>query len=242
MTRVVVSEPKLDGVFVAGTDTGVGKTLIACALVHLMRRQGWRPVPMKPVASGCVPGPEGLVNEDVEALLAASACGLTADDIAPYRFEPAIAPHIAAAEAGVLVDHAILCERAERLAQHGPLVVEGAGGWLVPTGADATLADLAAALGLPVVLVVGLRLGCLNHALLSAASIAAHGLTLAGWVANNIDPAFERAEANLDSLRARLPAPCLGVVPYQPGPDAAAIQLQLPVGLQRLTSASGREV
>jgi dethiobiotin synthetase len=216
------------GCFVVGTDTGVGKTLVACALIHAMRRAGLSPVPFKPVASGCEESPDGLINDDTRRLIAASGRMLSQDEVSPYRYLPAIAPHVAAAEAGRPIQMDSLISHAAALAQQGPLVVEGAGGLLVPLDGRYTLADLAVALGLPMVLVVGMRLGCLNHALLTAEAITSRGLVLAGWVANRIDPDFERAAANIDTLLARLPAPLLGTVPWGPSPDPAAIRLSLP--------------
>ncbi|MBU3693411.1 MAG: dethiobiotin synthase [Rhodocyclaceae bacterium] len=215
------------GCFVVGTDTGVGKTLVACALLHALRAAGLAPLPMKPVASGSEPSPEGPRNDDVTQLIAASGRDLTQDEVAPFRYLPPIAPHIAAAEAGQPIDLEHLVALAAQLAQRGPLVVEGAGGFLVPIDAQRTLADLAAALGLPMVLVVGMRLGCLNHALLTAEALAARGLRLAGWVANGIDPQFERAEANLATLAARLPAPLLAAAPWSASPDPAALAATL---------------
>lgn len=216
------------GCFVVGTDTGVGKTLVACALLHALRRAGLAPLPMKPVASGCEDAPAGLVNDDVSQLIVASGRALTQDQVSPFRYRPAIAPHIAAAEAGQPIDLDHLRLHAASLAAAGPLVVESAGGFLVPVDAQRTLADLAVALGLPLVLVVGLRLGCLNHALLTAEAIAARGLRLAAWVGNGIDPAFERRAENLDSLTRCLPAPLLGVIPWSLTPDPASVTLELP--------------
>jgi len=213
-----------NGFFVTGTDTGVGKTVVSCALLHLLRARGQRAVGMKPVASGCTRTPRGLVNEDVEALLQAGEPGLRAEDINVYRFEAPVAPHIAAARAGARIDlQAIVARQRHLAARHDAVVVEGAGGWLVPLGDCATFADLALALGLPVVLVVGLRLGCINHALLSAESIGRHGLPLVGWVANSIDPQMACAQENLDTLRARLAAPLLGVIAHQVPPDPSHI-------------------
>lgn len=217
------------GCFVIGTDTGVGKTFVACALLHAMRRAGLAPVPMKPVASGCDVGPDGgLISDDVTQLIAASGRTLTQDEVSPYRYLPAIAPHIAAAEARQAVDLDRLVGHAQGLAEAGPLVVEGAGGFLVPVDERYSLADLAVALQLPVVLVVGMRLGCLNHALLTAEAVAARGLTLAGWVANGIAPDFERPEANLATLAERLPAPLLGAPSWAADPDPATAQISLP--------------
>jgi dethiobiotin synthetase len=209
------------GIFVTGTDTGVGKTLVSCALLRAFAGRGLRAVGMKPVAAGCQLRDGRWENEDVDALLAASSVAATADDINPYRFEPAIAPHIAAARAGVPISldriHAsyrALLGRADRV------VVEGAGGLLVPLGDGKDFTHLARLLDLPAVLVVGMRLGCLNHALLTAQCLRGHGLALAGWVANTLDPAMPEFAANLRTLEAVLEAPLLGVVPHGP-PDAA---------------------
>ena len=217
------------GYFVTGTDTGVGKTRIAVALVRALVAEGLRVAVMKPVAAGRAPGE---VHEDVAALVAAS--NVTADpaDVNPYVFDPPIAPHIAAERCGVRIDLDIIAAAFARLAaQADVVVVEGAGGWRVPLNADEDMADLAARLGLPVVLVVGLRLGCLSHAQLTAESIAARGLPWAGWVGNRIDPTMAEPAANLDALVARLPTPCLGVHPYAPASEDAAVPqwLHLPV-------------
>jgi len=209
---------------VTGTDTGVGKTVVSCALLHALRARGMRSVGMKPVASGCVSGPQGLLNEDVEALLQAGDPAATREEINLYRFGPAIAPHIAAAHAGVEIELDAIAARHRQLAvRYDAVVVEGAGGWLVPLGRSTTFADLAQALALPVVLVVGMRLGCINHALLSAESIAARGLRLDGWVANRIDPDMACFEENLESLRERVDAPLMGVVGHRTPPDPARI-------------------
>lgn len=203
------------GYFVTGTDTGVGKTRVAVALVHALRAQGLRVAVMKPVAAGCAPG---LPNEDVSALIGAANVAADIDDVNPYRFAAAIAPHIAAAQAGVRIDLDRVARAYARLAARADaVVVEGAGGWRVPLGEDADMADLAAHLGLPVLLVVGLRLGCLNHALLTADAIVRRGLPWAGWVGNVIDPAMACLEDNLATLQQRLPGPCLGVAPWEPG-------------------------
>ena len=208
------------GYFVTGTDTGVGKTRVAVALVHALRAQGLRVAPMKPVAAGCVAG--GL-NDDVVALVAAANVSADLADVNPYSFTPAIAPHIAAAQAGVHIDPDAIAAAYGRLAaQADAVVVEGAGGWRVPLNDSEDMADLAQRLALPVVLVVGLRLGCLNHALLTAESIAARGLPWVGWIGNHIDPDMACQAENLDALRARLPGPCLGVQPFVADPARAA--------------------
>lgn len=201
--------------FVTGTDTEVGKTLCTAALLRVARLQGLCTVGMKPIASGCEATPEGLRNEDALAHLAETSAPLPDYAIVnPYAFAPAIAPHIAAAEAGVQVDFELIARRwAALTANRDFALLEGAGGWQVPVDATRFFPDLAAHLQLPVVLVVGLRLGCINHALLTAEAIAARGLRLVGWVGNRIDPAFSRLDDNLTTLHRHLPAPCLGVVP-----------------------------
>ncbi len=212
--------------FVAGTDTEIGKTFVACALLHALRNQGLSAIGMKPVAAGT---DEHGRNDDVEALIAASGVEAPRELVNPYLFAPAIAPHIAALEENRPID-------IERIAQSfaalrplaDAIVVEGVGGFCVPLGPRSDAADLAQRLALPVILVVGMRLGCISHALLSAQAIAARGLQLAGWVANRIDPAMARFDENLASLEERLAAPLLGVVPANSTPQAAAACLRLP--------------
>ncbi|MFM7066178.1 MAG: dethiobiotin synthase [Gammaproteobacteria bacterium] len=224
--------------FVTGTDTEVGKTLCTAAWLRVARLQGLRTVGMKPIASGCVATPAGLRNEDALAHLGeSSAPQPDYAAINPHAFAPAIAPHIAAAEAGVRIDPERLCRQWQALtADRDFALMEGAGGWLVPLDEAHFFPVLATRLQLPVLLVVGLRLGCINHALLTAEAIAARGLRLAGWVGNRIDPGFSRLEDNLAALHRHLPAPCLGVVPPLPQPvladrvAAAASCLRLPEG------------
>ncbi len=219
------------GLFVTGTDTEIGKTLAAGALLHAYRRLGLRAAGMKPVAAGCEETPAGWRNDDVEALRAASNVAAPLDEVNPYRFLPPIAPHVAAARAGVVIDLDLIRARCESLARRADaVVVEGAGGFLVPLGDDATFADLAVRLALPVVLTVGMRLGCINHALLTQEAIRGHGLVLAGWIANRIDPGMSAYEENLATLRARLAAPLLGVMPWMTPPDPSATAITLPPG------------
>jgi len=208
------------GFFVTGTDTGVGKTVIASALLRALGRDGTPVVGMKPVAAGrqsdCWP--------DVDALKSASTVRAPARLVNPYAFDPAIAPHIAAELAGVSIDIELIARALEELARCADVVVvEGIGGFLVPLNERQTGADLATRLGLPVLLVVGMRLGCLNHALLTRREIAACGLRCAGWVANCIVPGMPELDANLGALRARLACPLLGVVPFQGDPDPEAV-------------------
>ncbi|HLO61858.1 MAG TPA: dethiobiotin synthase [Azonexus sp.] len=215
--------------FLTGTDTEIGKTFVTCALLHRARRDGLRAAGLKPIAAGT--DAAGL-NEDVENIRAASSVALPRALINPYCFAPPVAPHIAAAEAGISIDFATIktaCTAARQQADW--VVVEGVGGFCVPLGAQQGSDDLAVELDLPVIMVVGMRLGCISHALLTAEAIAERGLHLAGWVANRIDPAMARFDENLATLQARLPAPLLGVVPHAPagGVAGAADHLRLPV-------------
>jgi dethiobiotin synthetase len=215
------------GVFVTGTDTGVGKTVIACALVRALREQGARVAVMKPVASGAFRTPEGLRNTDALALIEAAGPERPEpySTVNPYCFEPAISPHIAAKEAGIDVDTSMIRQQYDRLAAGVDwVVVEGAGGWFAPINEHQTMADLAWALSVPALLVVGVKLGCLNHAQLTRLGVEAHGVPLAGWVASGIDRHMTRVEANLQSLERLLGEPPLAVVPHLPaGTDAIAL-------------------
>jgi dethiobiotin synthetase len=220
-----------EGYFVIGTDTGVGKTLVASALLHAFAGQGLRTVGMKPVAAGCVVTPDGLRCEDVDALRTASNVDVPLNLSNPYALAASIAPHIAAAQAGVTIELDVIQRAYATLAETADVViVEGVGGFRVPLNAVQDTADLAVLLGLPVILVVGMRLGCLNHALLSTEAVQARGLRLAGWVANQIDPQMEMFEENLAALRERLDAPLLGVVPWQPVPQSSAVAARLELG------------
>lgn len=202
------------GFFVTGTDTGVGKTLVSAVLVREFVTHGYRALGMKPIATGCESRADGWYCEDSAHLIAAANVSAPFEEVTPYAFEPPIAPHLAAAAASAIIDIARVREAFERLSARADyVVVEGVGGFLVPLGRTATLAELAVALGLPVILVVGMRLGCLNHALLTAEAVATRGLPLAGWVANRIDASMEAFTANITSLEQRLEAPLLGVLP-----------------------------
>ncbi|MBA4060996.1 MAG: dethiobiotin synthase [Verminephrobacter sp.] len=221
--------------FVVGTDTGVGKTHVACALLQALALHHPRVVGMKPVAAGVVPWGEGWASEDSIALRTASTVAVPSALDNPVLLPDPLSPHIAAARAGVQIDiHTIVQAYAALSAQADAVVVEGAGGFHVPLSDTSTGADLAVALGLPVVLVVGLRLGCLNHALLTAEAIAARGLTLAGWVANRVDPDMLAPDDNIAWLRQRLGAPLLADIPW--GDHAAhslAAHFQLPADWTR---------
>jgi dethiobiotin synthetase len=206
--------------FVTGTDTEVGKTFATCALLLSLRRQGYRAVGMKPVAAGT--DADGR-NEDVERLIAASGLAAPRELINPYLFQPPIAPHIAADEAGVTIDIGRIADAFDRLrGMADAVLVEGVGGFRVPLDRRGDVADLAQRLALPVILVVGMRLGCISHALLTVDAVAARGLTLAGWIANRIDPSMPRFEENLSALRERIDVPLFGVIPPASTPERAA--------------------
>ncbi len=213
------------GIFITGTDTGVGKTVVAAALVRGLVTRGLRVAVMKPVASGSERTPAGLRNEDALTLMAASNVAAPYERINPYCFEPAISPHIAAKEAAITVDLARIQHNFDLLARASDLtVVEGAGGWLAPIGPCMSIRDLALALRLPVMMVVGLRLGCINHALLTKLAIEAHGAPFAGWIANAIDPSLERPAENLETLAGLLGTPPLAAIPaLQPGSPPLAL-------------------
>ncbi|MDP2239030.1 MAG: dethiobiotin synthase [Burkholderiales bacterium] len=220
----------LHGLFVTGTDTAVGKTLMTCALLHAYAARGLHVVGMKPVAAGAQWHADGLRNDDVEQILEAGNVAAPRELVNPYCFEPAIAPHIAARIAGTEIDLLHL-ERAYAAlgAMADMVVVEGAGGFCVPLNAREDTADLAQRLRLPVLLVVGMRLGCLNHALLTAQAIHARGLKLAGWVANHIDPQMMQAEDNVAALSERLGAPPVARIAFSPCPDPRAIATSLDI-------------
>ena len=217
--------------FVTGTDTEVGKTFIAASLLNIARQRGLRCAGIKPIAAGCKRQDGALVNDDALALMAASGAGLDYRTVNPVALEPAIAPHIAAAQAGVKLSAGALAEscRPVLAADYDFVVIEGAGGWFVPLNDRETLADLCIDLNLPVILVVGMKLGCLNHALLTVASVTDAGLKIAGWVANSVAEEMPFLEENVRTLRSRLAAPCLGVVPPLGAvePQAAAQYLDI---------------
>lgn len=212
--------------FVTGTDTGVGKTFATCALLHAFRRRGLTAVGMKPIAAGT--SADGQ-NDDVRCLAAASSLAAPAALVNPYLFAPPVAPHVAAAEAGVRIDIARIGKAFSELRELAEIVlVEGVGGFRVPLDDAVDTADLAVALDVPIILVVGLRLGCLNHALLTVEAIAARGLRLGGWIANRIDPDMARPLANIEALRMRIAAPLLGTLPNTADAASVATQLVLP--------------
>jgi dethiobiotin synthetase len=204
------------GYFITGTDTGVGKTLIASALIYKFAQSGLKSVGMKPVAAGCVLVSGQLISEDVTKLIAASNVTAPLEQINPYAFAGAYAPHIGAKEANIEIKQAVIQSAFEALGKQADvIVVEGVGGFCVPLGDNLNAADLVALLNIPIILVVGMRLGCLSHALLTVEAIEVRGLKLAGWVANAIDPTMVMFDENLLSLKEQIKAPCLGVVPWQ---------------------------
>ncbi|MBS0354382.1 MAG: dethiobiotin synthase [Proteobacteria bacterium] len=209
--------------FIAGTDTEIGKTFATCALLHAARALGLRAVGMKPIAAGAEMVDGEFLNEDAARLRAAGSFDPGLALLNPYSLASPIAPHIAAAEEGVTIDPARIDTAFQALRTQAELVlVEGVGGFRVPLGDDFDTADWAQHLGLPVILVVGMKLGCISHALLTAEAIQARGLRLAGWIANQVDPAMLRFEQNLEALTRRLPIPLLGVLPFRADHDAAA--------------------
>lgn len=214
------------GLFVTGTDTGVGKTLIACALVRALTAAGLRVAVMKPVASGAERTPQGLRNADALALAACANVPLHYEEVNPFCYEPAISPHIAAEEAGIPIDIGKILHVYRAIATRADwVVVEGAGGWLAPLSTRESMADLARVLALPVLLVVGLRLGCLNQAQLTHRAILADGVAFAGWVASALDATLERSAENLATLEQRLGEAALAVVPHR-APASAPVSLE----------------
>lgn len=237
----------MTGCFVTGTDTEVGKTRISAALLHWCAQQGWRSAGFKPVAAGteCMDGT--WVNTDVRALRDASSVALSDAEVGPFQFEAACAPHIAAALQGRSIERGAILRAAQALAARTDvLVVEGVGGFCVPLGSDWDSADLAVDLQFPVVLVVGLRLGCINHALLTAQAVRARGLRLAGWVGNAMAPDMPWRDENIATLNQHLlayGAPCLGLVPYLDKPTPAAVAACLnAVALQKILTDTGAPI
>ena len=221
----------MHGYFITGTDTDVGKTWISLGLVKALQNQGQKVAVMKPIAAGCNHTPDGLRNDDALQLQQQANIKSDYKDINPYAFEAAIAPHIAAQETGVQIDINTIKQHYDTIAaQADSIIVEGAGGWLVPINESQTMADIAIALQLPVILVVGLRLGCINHSLLSVEAIKDSGLPFAGWIANQVTPEMDRMKENIQSLAERIDAPLLGHVPYMShvSVDVIASKINLP--------------
>lgn len=219
--------------FIAGTDTEIGKTTIACGLLEAGNQRGWCTLALKPVAAGAEPSEDGPRNDDALALMQSASVKLSYEQVNPVLFEPPIAPHIAAQQVGKRLTVSQLAGycRGSLMTPNDLALVEGAGGWRVPLSGRETLAGLAVELQLPVILVIGMKLGCLNHALLTAEAIRRDGLPLAGWVANTVDSNMSCFDENVETLRQLLPAPCLGVVPSlsdcSPGKVAAHLQIAL---------------
>ena len=225
-------ERAVDRLFVTGTDTGVGKTVVSAALLHAFRAHGRRAVGMKPVASGCERAPEGWRNEDALALQAASDPWPPYDDVNPYALPAPLAPEIAARDAGVDVQLGVLVSAFERLHPLADMVlVEGVGGWAAPLTATLDQRHLVQELRLPVVLVVGMRLGCINHARLSARAIQEDGARLVGWIANEVDPVMARRDENFALLSARMPVPCWGRLPHVADIDAGQLSRHIAIPL-----------
>ncbi|MFT7403315.1 dethiobiotin synthase [Zhongshania sp.] len=210
--------------FISGTDTDVGKTLVACGLLRAAALRGLRTLAIKPVAAGAELTENGLRNEDALMLMAAMTEVLPYQQVNPVLLEPAIAPHIAAEKVGKRITVSQLAGicRGVMMQPADLILIEGAGGWRVPLNRHELLSGLASALQAPVILVVGMKLGCINHALLTAEAIRSDGLRLAGWVANQIDPDMACVEENLATLNAMLDAPCIGIVPYLARDERAA--------------------
>ncbi|MDT8364274.1 MAG: dethiobiotin synthase [Nitrosomonas sp.] len=216
----------ITGYFVTGTDTGAGKTTVSCAFLHAFARRGNTVVGFKPVAAGC----ENENGRDAISLQRASNIVAPQTLINPYALALPIAPHIAAEKADIRIDLTVIRQAFDILRARAQIVIaEGVGGFLVPLGDEYDTGDLAKLLGLPIILAVGMRLGCINHALLSAQAIQSRGLPLAGWVANQLEPAMPYISENINTLRARLPCPLLGVLPFQPSVDTESL-----AGLLRL--------
>ena len=205
--------------FIAGTDTDVGKTLVACALLAQARSRGLTTAAVKPVAAGCIETEDGLRNDDADQLLVQCTVPLHYEQVNPIAFLEPIAPHIAAQKLGQRMQVDRLAGFTSGVLMQGAnlTLVEGAGGWRVPVNERETLADLAISLSMPVILVVGMRLGCINHALLTVEAITKDGLKLAGWVANCVDPEMAELEANIATLQSRIKAPMIGLVPHLTG-------------------------
>ncbi|GIU39632.1 ATP-dependent dethiobiotin synthetase BioD [Shewanella colwelliana] len=208
--------------FVTGTDTDCGKTFVSSALLHAAQARG-STLGLKPIASGCEVTPEGLRNTDALSLIAQSSVKLDYSQVNPFSFEPAIAPHIAAKHLGTGLSVDAICQHLETLPLSSAdlMLVEGAGGWRLPLGGGEFLSQAVKQLSMPVILVVGVKLGCLNHAVLTQEAILADGLTLAGWVANVTDPNMAYLQENLTTLTELMASPCLGVVPYLPSRNVA---------------------
>jgi dethiobiotin synthetase len=226
------------GCFITGTDTGVGKTLVAVAVTRALVARGLRTAVMKPVAAGGLRTTAGLFNEDALELLAASNVKAPYEDVNPWMLSMPASPHLAARADGATIRHDRIVTALDKLQAVSDLViVEGAGGWHAPISATETMADVAGKLALPVILVVGIRLGCLNHALLTREAIRAHGLVFAGWIANRLAIDMPLADANIDTLCGRFGVAPLGVVPAGAKPIAGAVPVWANEVVEKLLSA-----
>lgn len=213
------------GFFIVGTDTGVGKTVVSTALLIMLANQGFRTVAIKPIASGCLPTPLGLRNDDALTLQKHATHKIDYAQINPFAFAEPIAPHIAAAKSNTeLIVAEVLTKTAHALSSNVDyIVIEGAGGLYVPLNNQETMADLIKAYNYPVILVVGIKLGCINHALLTLEYIYNSNIKIAGWVANVIAPNMQYIDENVDSIKHRVVLPLLGVIPYQNNLDLIAV-------------------
>jgi dethiobiotin synthetase len=215
--------------FITGTDTDAGKTVIACGLLQAFANDGLTTAAVKPVAAGCESTDEGLRNDDALALMSVATQKLPYAQVNPIALKPAIAPHIAATQ----INHRLSISRLAGFCRGVSIIkvdkvlIEGAGGWRVPVNERETLAELPKELNIPVILVVGMKLGCINHAILTAEAIRNDGCVLAGWVANVVDQDMAELEANFSSLQSRIAAPCLGLVPYTPNITPADVAAKL---------------
>jgi dethiobiotin synthetase len=229
----------MHGYFIAGTDTGVGKTRVTAGLAAGFRAAGLTVAAAKPVSTGAASYRDGKISPDLELIASFSHQNPLDRRASPYVFDPAVSPHIAADRAGISIDIADICQLARALGSESQVtLVEGTGGWFAPISDTATMADIATMLGLPVILVVGLRLGCLNHALLTARAIASSGLPMAGWIGNVLDPEMLELQANVDTLRSRLDAEALAVLPHDASINSALPPLR--AAAQRLLKSASR--
>ena len=218
------------GFFITGTDTEVGKSWCSVGLMAKLQQKGHSVVGMKPIASGCMDTADGLRNEDALMIQQQASKAIDYETINPYSFLPAIAPHIAAEQSGEEIKLEVIIEQFHQLSDQADyVVVEGVGGWQVPLNDNESVADLSVALQLPVILVVGLRLGCINHALLTAESIRQSGCTLTGWIANTLSPQMVEAQQTIDAIAQRIDAPLLGIVPHLDTLDATTIATPLSI-------------
>ena len=206
------------GVFITGTDTGIGKTIVSCLLMDALIQDGESVIGMKPIASGAEALNGTLKNDDALALIKHANVDVTYESINPHCFEPAVAPHIAAKQVGAQIELSVIERAYADLAKQADwVVVEGVGGWLVPINEKETVADIPSRLNLPVILVVGMKLGCINHALLTASAIRANGNDLIGWIANQTTPEMQAYDENLNTLKAMLDCPLIAHIPYLKG-------------------------